>query len=131
MAKRKRRSSGMILGGRATDVLKVLEAMLREVEREERARSRRRKGRRKKGRNAAPLGTGARFRKLVKELEAKARRTGYPVRNVRALAAAIGRRKYGKRKFQQLAAHGKWRAKAARARARRKAANPRRRRKAC
>lgn len=131
MAKRKRRSSGMILGGRSTDVLEVLKVVLREVEREERDRRRRRKGRRKKGRNAAPLGTGARFRKLVKDLEAKARRTGYPVSNVRALAAAIGRRKYGKLKFQHLAARGKWRAKAARTRAHRKAANPRRRRKAC
>ena len=51
-----------------------------------------------------PLGTGQRF----KQLTAKLRRKG--VRNPKALAAWIGRRKYGKKRFQQLAARGRKRA---------------------
>lgn len=43
----------------------------------------------------APLGQGGRFAALVKK-------TGSP-----ALAAYIGRKKYGKGKFQKLAANGK------------------------
>ena len=47
------------------------------------------------------LGTGERFRRLVRQLAARG------VRNPRALAAYIGREKYGKRRFQQLAAAGR------------------------
>jgi|TARA_E500000178_G_C16531591_1_gene534688 hypothetical protein len=49
----------------------------------------------------AKLGTGTRFKKLT----AKLKKQG--VKNPKALAAAIGRKKYGKKKFQQLAARGK------------------------
>jgi len=47
------------------------------------------------------LGTGERFRRLVRQLAARG------VRNPRALAAWIGRKKYGKKRFQQLAAAGR------------------------
>jgi len=47
------------------------------------------------------LGSGYRFKKLVRQLAAKG------VKNPKALAAWIGRRKYGKKKFQQLAAMGR------------------------
>lgn len=49
----------------------------------------------------AKLGEGSRF----KELSAKLEKQG--VSNPDALAAAIGRKKYGKEKFQKLAAAGK------------------------
>jgi hypothetical protein len=42
-----------------------------------------------------PLGTGERFRNLTKKTGSK------------ALAAWIGRKKYGKKRFQQLATRGK------------------------
>lgn len=54
------------------------------------------------GRVKAKLGSGKRFHKLKEEL---AERPG--VRNPGALAASIGRKKYGKSRFQSLAAHGK------------------------
>ena len=47
------------------------------------------------------LGSGKRF----KQLSAKLKKQG--VKNPKALAAAIGRKKYGKAKFQKLAAKGK------------------------
>jgi hypothetical protein len=47
------------------------------------------------------LGTGERFKRLTKKLEKKG------AKNPKALAAWIGRKKYGKKKFQQLAARGK------------------------
>ena len=47
------------------------------------------------------LGTGARFRALVRKLRARG------AKNPRALAAYIGRKKYGKKRFQQLAAKGR------------------------
>ncbi len=47
------------------------------------------------------LGTGARFKALKKKLKAKG------AYSPAALAAFIGRKKYGKKKFQSLAAHGK------------------------
>ena len=50
------------------------------------------------------LGGGGRYEKLIGELEKKG------VREPRALAAAIGRKKYGKAKFQSLAAKGRRRA---------------------
>lgn len=49
-----------------------------------------------------PLGTGARFAALTEQLAA---RPG--VTDPAALAASIGRKKYGKPRFQQLAAKGK------------------------
>jgi len=49
----------------------------------------------------AKLGTGTRFKKLT----AKLKKQG--VKNPKALAAAIGRKKYGKKKFQAMAAKGK------------------------
>jgi hypothetical protein len=48
-----------------------------------------------------PLGTGERFRQLT----AKLRRRG--VKNPEALASWIGRKKYGKRRFQELALKGR------------------------
>lgn len=56
-------------------------------------------------RRKARLGSGRRF----KRLEGKLRRRG--ARNPRALAAYIGRKKYGKRRFQKLAARGRKRHK--------------------
>ena len=47
------------------------------------------------------LGSGARFKALTKQLAAKG------ADNPKALAAYIGRKKYGKAKFQSLAAHGR------------------------
>ncbi len=49
----------------------------------------------------AKLGSGARFAKLKGELS---HRPG--VRNPGGLAAYIGRKKYGKSRFQSLASHG-------------------------
>jgi len=50
----------------------------------------------------AKLGSGKRFAALESKL---AKQPG--VTNPAALAAAIGRKKYGKKKFQKLAAKGK------------------------
>jgi hypothetical protein len=50
------------------------------------------------------LGGGGRYEKLIGELEKKG------VRESRALAAYIGRKKLGKAKFQSLAAKGRRRA---------------------
>ena len=50
---------------------------------------------------AAKLGTGARFKKLSKQLGKKG------AKDPKALAAWIGRKKYGKKKFQKMAATGK------------------------
>jgi len=47
------------------------------------------------------LGSGARFKKLVNQLKKK------HARDPAALAAWIGRKKYGKRRFQELARKGK------------------------
>jgi hypothetical protein len=47
------------------------------------------------------LGTGERFKKLTSQLEKQG------AKNPKALAAYIGRKKYGKKKFQELAAKGK------------------------
>lgn len=48
-----------------------------------------------------PLGSGERYKKLVSSLKEKG------AKDPRALAAYIGRKKYGKEKFQQLAAKGR------------------------
>ena len=50
----------------------------------------------------APAGQGGRFKALVKKIGHKS-----GVRNPAAVAAAIGRSKFGKSKFQKMAAHGK------------------------
>lgn len=52
------------------------------------------------------LGSGARFRALTKKLAARG-----DVRDPKAVAAAAGRAKYGKARFQKLAAAGRRRAK--------------------
>jgi hypothetical protein len=48
-----------------------------------------------------PLGTGERFKQLTTKLSRKG------VEDPKALAASIGRKKYGKAKFQSLAAKGR------------------------
>ena len=50
------------------------------------------------------VGGGGRFSKLATQLKRKG------VRDPKALAASIGRKKYGKKKFQKMAAAGKRRA---------------------
>jgi hypothetical protein len=55
----------------------------------------------RKGDLMAKLGTGKRFEKLSKQLGKKG------VEDPDALAASIGRKKYGKEKFQKMAARGK------------------------
>lgn len=49
----------------------------------------------------AKLGSGSRFKKLVKELDDEG------AEDPKALAAYIGRKKFGKKKFQKMAAKGK------------------------
>jgi len=50
-------------------------------------------------------GEGKRFKALTKALKSKG------AKNPRALAAWIGRKKYGKKRFQQMAASGKRKAR--------------------
>lgn len=61
--------------------------------------------------NLPKLGTGARFAALVKKFASRkgTTRTGKSreVKNPAALAASIGRKKYGKKRFQALAAKGR------------------------
>lgn len=57
------------------------------------------------------LGGGGRFQALKRKIAARGN-----VRNPGAVAAAIGRRKYGKRAFQRMAAKGRKRAAARRGR---------------
>jgi hypothetical protein len=47
------------------------------------------------------LGTGSRFKRLTKTLSRKG------IRNPKALAAWIGRRKWGKKRFAKLSAKGR------------------------
>jgi hypothetical protein len=47
------------------------------------------------------LGSGARFRELTNKLRSRG------ASNPKALAAVIGRKKYGKKRFQSLASKGK------------------------
>jgi hypothetical protein len=54
----------------------------------------------------APLGTGERFAALKKAIARRGK-----VRNPAAVAAAIGRKKYGKARFQAMAAAGRKRKK--------------------
>jgi hypothetical protein len=50
-----------------------------------------------------PLGTGERFAMLVAQMKKR----GMPEDRAKAVAAAIGRKKYGKSKFQKMASKGK------------------------
>ena len=50
----------------------------------------------------APLGSGGRFAAMVKSLAAHGK-----VRNPAGVAAAAGRKKYGKSRFQKMAAKGR------------------------
>lgn len=59
----------------------------------------------KRGGSKPPLGTGQRFKKLTSELAKKG------AENPKALAAWIGRKKYGKERFQELSANGKKRSR--------------------
>ncbi len=52
----------------------------------------------------AKLGTGARFAKLEKSIAA---RGGKSIKNPAAVAAAIGRKKFGAKKFAKLALKGR------------------------
>jgi hypothetical protein len=52
----------------------------------------------------ARLGSGARFASLKRKIAA---RGGKEIRDPGAVAAAIGRKKYGKARFQKLAARGR------------------------
>lgn len=49
-----------------------------------------------------PLGTGERFEQLVKKIKKRGK-----VKNPEAVAAWIGRKKYGKKRMAQLAAAGR------------------------
>ena len=49
------------------------------------------------------LGGGGRFAKLVSKVQAQ----GYSKESAQAVAAAVGRAKYGKKKFQAMAAKGR------------------------
>lgn len=55
----------------------------------------------------AKLGSGARFKAGSKKLQSK----GYSKERADSIMAAVGRKKYGKKKFQALAAAGKRRKK--------------------
>lgn len=53
------------------------------------------------------LGGGGRFAQVTDALKKK----GYSTKRAKAIAAAVGRKKYGKAKFQKMAAAGRRRAK--------------------
>lgn len=53
--------------------------------------------------NSMKLGGGGRFKKLVKSLKAKGKSAG----SAAAIAASIGRKKYGAKKFASLSKKGK------------------------
>ncbi len=59
----------------------------------------------KKAKKSMKLGGGGRFAKLEKEIAKKGN-----VKDAAAVAASIGRKKYGAEKFQQMAATGRKRA---------------------
>jgi len=67
--------------------------------------------RRKKYKPRGKLGSGSRFKRLTKELASRRGKTrtgkSRKVRNPQALAAWIGRKKYGKKKMAKLAAAGR------------------------
>lgn len=51
----------------------------------------------------AKLGSGARFKALTEKIK----KQGKSEESAKAIAAAVGRKKYGKEKFQAMAAKGK------------------------
>ncbi len=53
--------------------------------------------------NSMKLGGGGRFKKLVKQIKSKGKSVG----NAAAIAASIGRKKYGAKKFASLASKAK------------------------
>lgn len=55
------------------------------------------------GKKKPPLGTGERFAMLVSQMKKR----GMDEDRAKAIAAAIGRKKYGKSKFQKMAAKGR------------------------
>ncbi len=56
----------------------------------------------------AKLGSGARFKALEKDIEKEGRKKGHKkVRDAAAIAAAVGRKRWGKARFQKMAAAGK------------------------
>lgn len=54
-----------------------------------------------------PLGSGGRFKELVNKIE----KQGKSEESAKAIAASIGRSRYGKKKFQSMAAAGKKKSK--------------------
>jgi len=59
----------------------------------------------KKSDKLPPVGSGERYKALVDNLAKRG------VRDPKAMAAAIGRKKYGKERFQEMAAAGRRRSK--------------------
>jgi len=57
----------------------------------------------------APLGSGKRFQACVRKVKAFYKKKGrnLSTERAKAICAAIGRRAYGKKKFQQLAVKGR------------------------
>lgn len=49
------------------------------------------------------LGSGGRFKKIVN----KAKKSGYSAESAKAIAASVGRKKYGNAKMQKMAAKGR------------------------
>jgi hypothetical protein len=64
----------------------------------------RKTGNRKK---TSRLGSGQRFQKCVESVTKSAKSRGYPLVSASAVCAAIGRKKYGAKKFAQLSAMGR------------------------
>lgn len=60
------------------------------------------RGGRGKSKKLPPLGSGERFERLQRHMA-----TAPMVKDPAALAASIGRKKFGKKRFQELAAKGK------------------------
>jgi hypothetical protein len=65
----------------------------------------RKTGTRKK--TSSRLGSGERFKKCVASVTESAKRRGYPLISASAVCAAIGRKKYGAKKFAELSAAGR------------------------
>jgi len=65
------------------------------------ARKKRRKKSTSRYKATGPVGKGTRFKKLVAALKKRG------AKNPKALAAWIGRKKYGKKRFQKMSAKGR------------------------
>lgn len=59
----------------------------------------------------AKLGSGVRFAAVKAEIARRGLVSGHPVRNPAAIAAVVGRKKLGAKKFNKLAAAGRRRHK--------------------